>query len=703
MKKIILSAFLLSAYAANAQDLAYKIPKNAMAVASVRGEQLLQLMTVAEFDQSYLGKELLEEINYSKRKDKFKSIEDFGIKLNGTVYYFNQQTDSISYNCLLIPLADAQKFEKIFKQRDRDKIVRNGENRKLYNDGDKALLNWNNEFAYFVFGDLKDKFLEEDSVMAERYGIKEVNYSDYYNNYAPEAVEADDSYAVDTAYGVVEAYPVVEATKDEYYEGVKEMAYEDIPVDAPPPPVMYVEPKSVGIDRDDEEDDDAPVMVQVEEQTDYIDAPPVVAEAAYDVAYTTVEAAPANDFNTSAYNKAYEQQRAIKSKLTTDWVNGFASKGFSKTSINNSILENAAYLRSLDNSAVATFYLSDMQSLYTGFLPYVSRRYFGLSNIMEGYGSVNAKLFMDNEAMRITSEMEVDEAKATAYKKMYKRKPNKKFAKYINSDKMVGFVSYSLDTEEYLNEFPKMLNSNYGRIFGLYSDEIGLSAELFSLLLDEKAVAKVVKGDAILLLNDIGPKEYTYTTYDYDDDYKRTEVKKTKTETLPDFLFMMSTDDTRLIMRLLNYGINKEKVTLKNGIYTLDNKITRGNPFSIHVLIKDGILFCGTSYRDIQQISTDNYHGNLSKEHRNLLLKNNMSMLFNPKNIVGKISAKEFGNVRKLTDFNNLMGSTGPMYARTTGVKNNRISGEMVAEVPQDKVNALKYFFSLIEQAAKLD
>lgn len=692
MKKIFLSAFLLSAYAAQCQDLAYKIPKDAMAVASVHGDKLLDLMSVAEFNQSLLGKKLLEEFSLSKKKGTYNSIEDFGIKLNAAVYYFNQQTDSISYNCLLIPIADVEKFEKIFKQRDRDKIERNGENRKLYDKGDKGLLQWNNEFVYVVFGDLKDNFLEEDSAMAERYGIKEVNYSDYYNNEETTTDYAAD-YADTAVAAAVEAYPV-DTVGEIVEEPVKEMAYEDIPEDAPPPPVLYdiapPEPAE-GIKVYDED-----VAVAVE-------AAPDMDEASKEEYTTVVEAVPSSYYNSSAYEKAYSEQREIKNKLISDWVNGFAAKAFHKTGNNNSILENPAYLRSLDNNAAATFYLSDMQSLYTGFMPYVSRRYLGLSNIMEGYGSVNAKLFLNKEDMRITTEMEVDDKKAAAYKKMYKHKPNKKFAKYINSDKMVGFISYSFDTEEYLKEFPQMLDNGYGRYFGLYSDEIGIGAELFSLLLDEKAVAKVIKGDAVLLLNDISPKEYTYTSYDYDDDYKRTEVTKTKTETLPDFLFMMSSDDTHLIERLLSYGIKKEKIVLKNGIYTLDNKVTRGNPFSVHILIKDGIVFCGTSYRDIQQISTDNYQGNMTKEQKSLLLKNNMSAFFNPKNIVGKFSKKEFGNLRKLELFNTMMGNTGQMYAKTTGVKNNRISGEMIAEVPEGKENALKYFFSLIDQASKMD
>lgn len=661
MKSLLLCTALLAACHANAQDLAYKIPKDATVVASLKGEKLIELMSIPEFNQSFLAKKMLQE---AKRKDgagNYNSVEDFGIKLNSTVYYYLQQTDSISYNCILFSIADANKFEQKFNSSRRENITHNGNTRTLHQGNGKSMLIWNNETACLVFGNLNNNNLEDDSVRAQRYGLKKVSYSDYYYGDAavdtvvaadytetvemPADMDATDTVAIDVAMPAVEA---VAATP------LEDSVYEEKPAPPIPEDNMLVE-------------------------------------------------APAENYRVDGeYGAAQEEQRKIRDKLTTEWVTLAATETFNKTAHANSILDNADYLHSLDDDATATFYLANVQGIYNSILPYyLGRGHFG--NAMQGYGSINGKLFLNQEQIRITTEMQVDEEKAASYKRMINHKPNKKFAKYVNSDKMIGFMSYSFDTEEYLKELPRLMDQTYGRFLGLYQDEIGIGAELFSLLLDEKAVAKVIKGDALLLLTDVGPKEYTYTTYDYDEDYQRTDVKKTKTETLPEFLFMMSSDDTKLLERVLHYGIKKEKIVLKNGIYTLDNKVTRGNPFSLHILIKDGIIFCGTSYRDIQQISTDNFQGNISKEQKNLLLKNNAALYFNPKNMVGKITEKEFGNYQKLRDFNTLLGGTGQMYGKTTGIKKNRISGEMVAEVPAGKGNGLKYFLSLIDQASKLD
>ncbi len=108
-----------------------------------------------------------------------------------------------------------------------------------------------------------------------------------------------------------------------------------------------------------------------------------------------------------------------------------------------------------------------------------------------------------------------------------------------------------------------------------YNEELEIASELLSVMMDEKAIAKVVKGDALFLVTDIAQKEYTYKTYEYNDDYDRKEIERTKKETLPEFLFMMSSEDSYIIQRMLNYGVKKGAIKLNNGIYTLTATLPR--------------------------------------------------------------------------------------------------------------------------------
>jgi hypothetical protein len=420
----------------------------------------------------------------------------------------------------------------------------------------------------------------------------------------------------------------------------------------------------------------------IEGDTDTVSVDTTTADTTTDT--TESEEAPVIE---TPYAKAYRAQLATQDSLEAVWMMTYAQDIFNKR--NPSILNNPAYIRSLDKNALGTFWMADLQRIYSGYLPYNYLRY---GNIFKGYGSINARLYMDKEHMRITGEMALDADKADAYRKIYHKKLNKKFLKYIKSDSLIGFMSYAFDTEAYLNE----LSQIFGQSYGAYSEEMALGGDLLSLLLDEKAIARVVKGDALILLTDLTPKETTYTTYVYDENYERKDTVQTKTETLPNFLCMISSDDTQLIEKFLKYGINKHKIQFANNIYSL-NPGTR-NPFNLNILIKDGIVFMGTSLTDIEQINAGTYKGNLNKQQKELLLKNNMTMFFSPKNLHYKMPV-EMENMSE--NISKILGNSGDVYLRSSGIKGNYISAELTADVPGNQENALKYFFSLFNDVTK--
>jgi hypothetical protein len=390
----------------------------------------------------------------------------------------------------------------------------------------------------------------------------------------------------------------------------------------------------------------------------------------------------------NVYTRAHREREALKDSLGAAWMVTYALDILNKS--NPSILNNPAYLRSLDKNAIGTFWMADLQRIYSGYLPYNFLKY---GNMLKGYGSVNARLYMDKEHMRITGEMTLDEDRADAYRKIYDKKLNKKFLKYIKSDSLIGFMSYAFDTESYLKELPKIFSQTYGA----FTEEIDLGGDLLSLLLDEKAIAKVVKGDALILMTNLTPRESTYQTYVYDENYERRDTMQTKTETLPDILCMFSSDDTHLIEKLLKYGISKHKILFANNIYSLYHSTK--NPFNLHILLKDGIVFMGTSLTDIEQINAGTYKGNLSKQQKDLLLKNNMTMFFSPKNLHDKMPVAEMGYKGEI--MSRLLGNSGNVYLKSSGIKGNYISGELIADVPNNQENALKYFISLFNDAIK--
>ncbi|WP_316827658.1 hypothetical protein [Pedobacter miscanthi] len=685
MKKILIAISLfLSFNLAQAQDLVKKIPSNAFTVATIKGDNVFKLMFVKDFNESFVGKKLLTETSKSLDKN-FSSIEDFGINLEKNMYYFNQLSDSITYNCFLIPIKDAKKFESLIENKEK-KFTQQGDIRTMILPDSTSIIKWNNNTLYFVTGSIKSSFFA-DSAKSARYGIK-------YTKYGWDTLITDSTaVAVDSVATVAYPEAIGSPSKTKSYKkagttpkkkkpakkATKGKTAKKATVAKKKKPVsdgfIYDEPTADGVD--DVVRDSAAAYVSAD-----------VAEAA---TYNQGE----NDKHYNEYQQGLKEEELKKKALAFTWMTAQANQIFNDNY--ESIETNKSYTSSLDKKAIAELWVSSLQDVYNSVAPEFGT--YGKAGLMKGYGSLNAKLFMDNKSFRISTGLELAQEQADAYKKIMNRKLNKNFLKYIDSEKALGFMSYSIDTKAYLEEFPKLMQQTYGSFLGGKMDEeIELGSDLFSLLLDEEAVSKVIKGDALFVINGLNTKEVTYTTYEYDDDYKQKEVTKTKKETLPDFLFMFSSDDTRLINKLIKYGIHKNMVTVDNNIYKIQEK---KSPIDIYFMIKDGIVFFGNSLSEMQSISNNQYNNKINKLHKDLLSKNNFSFLFNAKNLVGKVPDSEIGGEETAKKFNSTLEKMGNVYMKSNPIKGRLVSADISAEIPNGHENALKYLFSLIENAAK--
>ncbi|MFD2288437.1 hypothetical protein GJU39_04060 [Pedobacter petrophilus] len=666
MKKLLFALALLFFSIQNyAQDLAKKIPANAFTVATIKGDNVFKLMFVKDFNESFVGKKLLTETSKSLDKN-FTSIEDFGINLEKNMYYFNQLSDSITYNCFLIPIKDATKFESLINDKEK-KFTLDGETRTMILPDSTSIIKWNNNMMYFVTGSIKSSFFA-DSLKSAKYGIKDLRYqgSDVLTDSA--TIVTDSTY-VTTEEPMVEtviAPPVVKA-KVQKKSAKKKVSSK-----------KKAGKKKTAVKRK---------KVKLAEQIDVDDY--AVKDSVGMDAYAT------DPDQYDEYQKEKAEQDAKTKALTLVWISAQADKIFNTNY--ESIESNKSYNSSLDKNAIAEVWVSSLQDVYNSISPEFGT--YGKAGLMKGYGSLTAKLFMDDKSFRISTGLELAKDQADSYKKIMNRKINKKFLNYVDSEKAIGFMGYAIDTKAYLEEFPKLMQQTYGSFLGGRMDEeISLGTDLFTLLLDEEAVSKVVKGDALFIINGLNTRDVTYTAYEYDEDYNQTEVTKTKKETMPDFLFMFSSEDHRLMNKLIKYGVNKQRVSVDNNIYKIEEK---KSPVDIYFMIKDNIVFFGNSLTEMKSISNNNFRANISKTHKSLLSKNNFSFLFNAKNLVGKVPDQEFGGEETAKKFNETLGKMGNVYMKSNPIKGNLVSADISAEIPNGHENALKYLFTLIENASK--
>ncbi len=613
----------LSVFTANAQTLEKKIPANASIVATVKTGQLIQLLSADEFSQTASGKKFLEMLSNNTGKE-LKHINELGVNLTANSYYFRYDNDSISYNCLLIPITDAVKFAGLINS--KSGVVTNNNIRTSNTDDSTTFLMWNNQYAIAVSGSLKDYYFSTKEV-SERYGL----------TYMPPYVYSATDSAVDVSLVKVDTTYVISDT----------------------------------------------TAVEV--------APPAV-----DTSVTVTD----EPFVENYYDKDYQ----IKKALNANWTNLFVKDLFAKDP-ETSITTSQDYLNSVDEKAVATIWAKNPMGLYYSSLPYsmyggtMSKLYSSALMNNYGYESISARLFMEDSKIRMTTDFELQPDYAELYSKIYKRKLNKKFLNYINTDSLLGLMTWSVDTKAYLDEFPKMLEKAYGNMgMGVTGDEISVGAEFISLLLDEEAISKVIKGDAMVLFNGVYQYETTYTDYDYDENFNAKEIQKTKKESIPSFMMMFSSDESAFTKKLISYGIKKEAIKINGTFYEMS---VPKSPFPIYFMQKDGIFFFTNSLTDMKNIAGNTYQANISKEQKKALLVSNFSVFTSPQKTSAALSSSGMDLTDDLTDMINTFKKMGNINIKSFPIKDNHMQAEMTMDVPEGNSNALKYFFNVIDTFIK--
>ncbi|HWK98375.1 MAG TPA: hypothetical protein VNQ55_00445, partial [Parapedobacter sp.] len=363
--------FILSS--ASAQDLAHKIPHDAFAVVNIQTDHFFELMTVDDFDRSAIGKTIIEKSGGADLQG-INSIADFGIALDRSGYFYATLSDSITYFSFLLPIADIEKFETHFAA--GETIHDHGVFRSFTKatSDDSTVFAWNGTMLSITTPSLVDHYFQLDEV-AERYGIRNYSYAEYYEQLTDEEEVSswDDAGWVETDNG-----------------------YDSVYVDIPPPAF----PDSVDwADEADSIDTDTTDWGEIAAAADsaaFAEADSIV--FGYDDYLSDSATSDGN-----LYDEYYAADQEIKRHLTSEWAEAFVWSQFEDTP-DASVLTNSSYLSSLSKDALATAWIPSFEGIYTTLLPEL-REFGGSGNLFSYYGSLQVGLFADKEGFKLKSQM----------------------------------------------------------------------------------------------------------------------------------------------------------------------------------------------------------------------------------------------------------------------------------------------------------
>ncbi|TDQ28395.1 hypothetical protein [Tenacibaculum caenipelagi] len=397
-----------------------------------------------------------------------------------------------------------------------------------------------------------------------------------------------------------------------------------------------------------------------------------------------------------------EYNYSFKKRITKEWTKEYVLSVFNKR-FDNSIAASNKFLKSKKKNASATLWVRNygmlMTDLFKSFGEYLYPMYAeGGSQNIYGVEEVTANLFFDKNDARVLLDMSVSPEMKKSFKKIYNKRMSRNLVNSFDHDKALAFWSVSLNTEETLKQYPELVHRMYGGILPKFKEEMEIVGDLFSLIIDEEAIGRLITGDALLVLNDFSKEEVEYTTYEYDKDYKRKEVTKTKEEFIPDFTLMIGSEEEDLLNKFFKLGEKHQAVEIENNVVKFKTKKS-DIPFDLYSVVKNDVLYLTTSKTNALSIVRGNNNFNTKKHNK--LVRDNSTVLFVDVNaVLNKIpnnwmSKSEKEAMRFSTD------NLNDGVFRVSRMKGNTISSELKLSTQGNKENTLKLLLEFINSVAK--
>lgn len=630
------------------QDLIKLIPEEAEMIAAFNVKEIVQKANASKLN------ELLQKAGLFKKIEKSgasvgNDIKNLGIDLTQTSYFYSRKTDSVSFIEFIFPLSNKGQFEKLLHDAGESKPFANGYSTIALKSG--SMLVYNDRLARFISSTMSSTFFDNDSV-ANRYGIKKVSYM------APAA----DAYSseIDSAAAVADSAAVAV----EWEEGEKKI---ELP--------------------------SSPVIVE--------SVPDTVVASVEEAVPVPMDVAPAELHDPSYYDSLYtayaDQNRkndSIRNALRDKWLTGEATRLLSASykplsvSDQNKVLKNLGLIR---------LYVPHVEELYRGLMPYKSIPYLYMGINMDkfrtGYQDGMLDLSQEGNIVKLKGSIGLDKDLAEMSKRFYARKPNGKFSKYL-TDKTLGFFNFNINSEAYLRDMPGYMAKYYGGLLGPQQDLVEWGLMALEVALDEKAIAQVMPGDHLFVVNGLRKFRKEYIDYTYDDDYNATEVKKTKDETLPVFIWMFTSKDQRLIKKGLDLAIAKTLGKTQDGIYAFSSK--KAMDFPMYVLLKDDLVMVSNDSLSLFDIRQNKMAAPANKDFIKLMKQNKMSAAFDLQKLPDMLQEMGISPGRQWDKTVAQLNQYGSTAITSKGIVGNRMEAEMSSKLPQTKEGAISYMIDQI-------
>jgi len=295
----------------------------------------------------------------------------------------------------------------------------------------------------------------------------------------------------------------------------------------------------------------------------------------------------------------------------------------------------------------------------------------GLTDDSYVFGSIS----MDEGEMVMDFKTQTSPKLEELTKEINKARINKRFYRYVKQENLMGYSSLAFNSynagESYREIITPLLDS-------LPNVPPGMGSSLFDVLdifIDEEAIAELIPGNLMFAVSGLSSFETEYTTYIYNDStFESEEVIRTKTETFPEFTFMLSTDDEENMENILEAIAKvpmgrKSSLMANQGLYYTIPQVKKNLGMDVFLTVRNDILFI-TNNSDLMKPAYDKGYDRkvrMDKVHKKAMRKSNQVLYVNFENIIDQVKELPGGDFQREEPqkaFSILSDNIGELWSR---------------------------------------
>ncbi len=668
IKKIILSTFLLATiWVTKAQSLLSNVPTNAAGIIKYAAENFTKNTTLQKLDSySFVKKDFFKML----RIDTLTSLKNLGINFEkDVVQYFSMQDTSLTFVTLL-NLTNADQFFTILKANynSTGKLEKKNDF-SFYSADPSTYFGWTNDIAIMVNTSYQNK----------------KNYYDYLYRNDTSAVNTGADYVESASADSIRAALMA----DEMIEGIKA---DNTPIVAQ---VKRPKPKNGKGKK--------PAVLSNTAKIQALKKAKKLKEERQRFVADSIETVKRDLWYQQQDMIAKKYQYGVAEKIMTTTFNGSI----------NSIQNEIKYTKIIEPTAHVSVWINNetLMSQYNNFFAlgrfYGMGSYYGSSRNSSYQKDTSANfnsavnIYFEKDKMRMEQKtFSTDEALTKLGNAVMDSKQSTSLANYVNADN-VGYLSMSVNTEAMANYYytviKKYLNNN--SYTNEYSDAVNLYIDLLQILIDEKGISDLTTGNYLFVLHDMKNRLVSYTDYEFDKEYNKKEVKKTKNELTPNFTYVMETRKDAFMERLMNLPLKYAKkenwnYTAKNGYNELAFKEGELPISSLYFMVKDGKGIITTS-KEVVDNTLSGKSFVVDETTKADILNHNYSLKINTKKVLEKLGPELSTNAsKKVNDY--FLQNFGDVKMESN-IKDGIIQSTTTINIKGEHRNSFEFLFDMMD------